>query len=409
MQSAWDPAAAARAAADAEAAGLPPELGERVYSSRLIGQDPDLTLHGGGNTSLKLGEVMYVKGSGWDLATIEAPGLPGVRLAPLQALEGSARLSDEAMVARLRTELLDPAAPTPSVEALLHAWLPAAVVDHGHCTAVLALADQPDSAETVRAIYGDRLAYVTYVMPGYDLAVLGAQIAAAQPQAEGLWLHQHGLFTWGATARESYERFVDMVTLAEAHLAARGLAPQGPEPRETALPQPFADHLGQALAADGHLGPAPAMAFVGTPALRALTARPDAAEILARGTPTPDHVIRIKPFPMFADPADDTAALAARLADFATRYRAYFNRHAPRAAEPKVMLDPAPRAVVLPGIGVIGLGRSARDAGIIADLWEQGARIIAAAEAWGRYTPIAEPDLFDMEYWSLEQAKLKKA
>lgn len=409
MQSAWDAAAAARAAADAEAAGLPPELGERVYSSRLIGQDPDLTLHGGGNTSLKLDGVMYVKGSGWDLATIEAPGLPGVRLAPLKALEGGARLSDKEMVARLRAELLDSGAPTPSVEALLHAWLPAAVVDHGHCTAVLALADQPDSAETVRAIYGDRLVYVPYVMPGYDLAVLGAKLAASNPQAEGLWLHQHGLFTWGETAKESYDRFVEMVTLAEAHLAGRGLAPHGPEPRETALPQPFAERLAHALAERGDLGPKPPMVFVGTPTLRRVTVRPDAAELLSRGTPTPDHVIRIKPFPMFADPADDAATLAVRLDDFAAQYRAYFDRHAPGAAEPKVMLDTVPRAVVLPGIGVIGLGRSAADAGIVADLWEQGARIIAAAEAWGRYTPISEDDQFNMEYWSLEQAKLKKA
>lgn len=182
------------------------ELALRVYSSRIIGSDPDLVMHGGGNTSLKARavdvfgdtvDVIHIKGSGWDLETIAAAGLPAVRMAPLERLRGLDSLSDEAMVNVQRANLLDSAAPNPSVETLLHAWLPQTYVDHTHATAFLTLANLPEVAEATREIFGDRLVLVPYIMPGFALAKAAAEAYASNPQAEGLLLVNHGHFTWG--------------------------------------------------------------------------------------------------------------------------------------------------------------------------------------------------------------------
>jgi rhamnose utilization protein RhaD (predicted bifunctional aldolase and dehydrogenase) len=413
MQSRWSDAEAAAAAEEAQRRNLPPLLGHRIYTSRLIGQDPDLVLHGGGNTSVKIGApgtggVIHVKGSGWDLADIDAPGLPALHLDALLEARDIPSMSDEAMVAFLRANLLDPGAPNPSVETLLHAFLPHAFVDHCHATSILALADQDGMEAEVARLSGGRLAFVPYVMPGYDLSHAGLRAYLANPAAEGLWLEKHGLFTFGATARESYERLIRHVTLAEEELARRGGAPGGPQPSDRAAPEPLAAVLHAALAARGALGSDPRLDFRSTPALRRLLSRDDCAELVGRGTATPDHVIRIKPFPLILSAGAGRAEADAALDRYAAAYRAYFDRHAPRAAEPKTMLDPLPRAVLAPGEGIFGLGRTEKEARIVGDLWEQTARIVLAAETWGRYAPIPEADLFDMEYWSLEQAKLAR-
>ena len=228
----WSDAAAAEAVAHWGARGIAEPLALRTYSARLLGADPALVIHGGGNTSVKttahdlLGEeipVLCVKGSGWDLATIEPPGHPAVRLEPLRALRALERLSDEEMVASQRRNLIDPAAPNPSVEALLHAFLPHTFVDHTHATALLALADQPEAESLCREVYGERVVLVPYVMPGFALARACAdayeQAVARGSHPEGMVLLRHGLFSFGATARESYERMIALVALAEQRLA----------------------------------------------------------------------------------------------------------------------------------------------------------------------------------------------
>src|SRR5437867_4953696 len=206
------------------------DLALRVYTSRLIGRDPDLVLHGGGNTSLKgtmttlVGErveALFVKGSGWDLDAIEPPGLPAVDLAHLRKLRKLEALSDEEMVNQLRTHLFDASAPNPSVETLLHAFLPHAFIDHTHADAILALTNQPDGTELIRNALGDRVLVVPYVMPGFRLAKLAAEIFEAKPDAAGMVLLKHGLFTFAADARTSYERTVDCVDRAESFLRSR--------------------------------------------------------------------------------------------------------------------------------------------------------------------------------------------
>src|ERR1700754_2138561 len=226
MQSAWNDSAAEAAVAAYENLGR--DLALRVYTTRLLGQDPRLVLHGGGNTSVKTEiidlngdavEVLCVKGSGWDMGAIEPAGMPAVRLAPLLKLRAREKLSDEEMVRLQRANLIDPAAPNPSVEALLHAFIPHKFVDHTHSTAVLALTDQPDGEALCREVFGGRVGHVPYIMPGFGLAKAAAEVFEADPGVEGLILVKHGIFSFGADARESYERMIALVNSAEEWLA----------------------------------------------------------------------------------------------------------------------------------------------------------------------------------------------
>ena len=396
----------------AKAAGESEALGLRVYTSRIIGGDPDRVLHGGGNTSVKVtaadGErLRHIKGSGWDLDTIEGPGLPAVRMAPLLETRSGPRLSDPEMVALLRASLIEPNAPNPSVEALLHAFLPFDTVDHTHATAILALADQPDMRDTIARIYGTRLAYVPYVMPGFDLSIAADRVYRDHPGCEGLWLENHGIFTFADDARRSYELMIEFVGMAEAELAARGVVLTGPQPNDGPRDAALAARLEAALRRAGSpFERGLAMDYRSTAAIRDHVSKPDVEAISLRGTVTPDHVIRIKPWPMIIEAGADETAIAAALDAYAERYAAYFQRHAPRADEPKTMLDAYPRVVIVRGEGMFALGTNAKAASIAGDLCEQATRAINAAEAYGRFTPIGEADLFDMEYWSLEQAKL---
>ena len=227
MKSAWATSDAEAAVARYARDGIARDLALRVYTTRLLGQNPKLVLHGGGNTSVKTrmtdlnGEevdVLCVKGSGWDMGTIEPAGLPAVRLEPLKKLRRRNALSDEDMVRVQRANLLDPSAPNPSVETLLHAFLPHAFVDHTHSTAVLSLTDQPEGEKLCEEVYGKRLGYVPYIMPGFALAKAAADAFERDRSVEGLILHKHGIFTFGADAREAYERMIEHVTLAEERL-----------------------------------------------------------------------------------------------------------------------------------------------------------------------------------------------
>ncbi|MCR6502163.1 class II aldolase [Shinella sp. CPCC 101442] len=413
MKSRWNDETAARYVEAALAAGQSEALGLRIYTSRIIGGDPDLVLHGGGNTSVKVtsdgGEaLMHIKGSGWDLDTIEAPGLPAVRLVPLLETRDGPRLSDPDMVWLLRASLIDADAPNPSVEALLHAFLPFAFVDHTHATAILALADQPDMRETVRRIYGDRLAYVTYVMPGFDLSIVADRIYREHPGCEGLWLENHGLFTFADDARASYELMIEFVTMAEDELARANVALTGPQQSDGEEDPALRARLEKALAREGSpFAKGVFLDYRSTPAIREHTAKENVEAIGLRGTVTPDHVIRIKPWPMIVAPDASAEAIGTALDAYAERYRAYFARNATRTSERKHMLDVYPRVVLVRGKGMYALGANARAAKIGGDLCEQATRAINAAEVYGRFTPIDEADLFEMEYWSLEQAKLK--
>jgi rhamnose utilization protein RhaD (predicted bifunctional aldolase and dehydrogenase) len=384
-------------------------LASRVESSRQLGGNPELAMHGGGNTSVKVvrdgRRVLHVKGSGWDLATMEPQGMPALWLDPLFEVRDGPRLSDTDMVRFLRANLLDQTAPNPSVETLLHAYLPARFVDHGHASAVLALANRPEAEqrETVRTLFGDDIVFLPYVFPGFDLSIAGAKVAKAEPQATGMWLAQHGLFTWGDSAEESLSQFHEVVAVCERHLAARGAALMAPTGHEgnTAL-NALLPHLAEALTGD-------VFASLhcdarGDDRLVALSGQDGMADAVSRGTVTPDHVIRIKPWPLVLDAGAGLGAVRDAVANFGSAYEQYFRDHETGS---ETMLDVLPRVVFVPGAGVIGLGRTAAEARINADLAEQNLRVAASAGAMGGYEPLPRAEQFRIEYWELEQAKLR--
>ena len=395
----------------------------RVYTSRLLGGEPALVLHGGGNTSVKttmkdvMGqdtEVLCVKGSGWDMAAIEPQGLPAVRLGPLREMARLKRLTDEDMVNAQRVNLLDSTAPNPSVETLLHAFLPHKFIDHTHSNAVLSLTDQKDGEKLCRRVFGDKMGYVPYIMPGFDLSKKALAVFEADPSVQGLILLKHGIFTFGDTAEQAYSRMIEMVTLAERRLkkGRRKVFAAAKLPKKTASVADIAPilrgltrHGGKRLIFDFR-GGAKVLNFVNGKDMR---------RYACQGTATPDHVIRTKQKPLIT-PAPETGGLdafgkgTARALDrYVKDYQAYFKRNNRRQRIKRTELDPMPRVIMVPGVWVFGLGADAKAARIAADLAETNIEVITAAERMNPYQVISEADTFDIEYWSLEQAKLGKS
>jgi len=377
-------------------------LGQCVYASRLLGAEPNLVLHGGGNTSVKAvaadiaGEpvdVLHIKGSGWDLATIEAAGFAPLRLTRLRSLLALDRLTDLQMMNEFRCAALDASAPDASVESLLHALLPDTFVLHSHADAVVALTNQPDGAALVGRALGTDVIVVPYVMPGFDLARACASIVPSHWTSEtvGIVLLNHGLFTVGDTAQAAYDRHLALVSRVEDFLGRADAAPPAAVPPADGL----------ALAGLRHdVSEAAGAPLIvrrrHTDGIARFLARPDLGSVAGQGPATPDHVIRTKRLPMVGR---DVAA-------YAKAYRAEFAAHATPALE---MLDPAPRVILDPELGMLACGRRARDADIAADIYEHTIDIITAAERVGRYQALPAADLFAVEYWDLEQAKLRRA
>ena len=410
-------------------AGVAPELALRVYTTRLLGGDPKLVLHGGGNTSVKMKmldlvgddvEVLRVKGTGADMAAIEPAGMPAVRLAPLRKLRERGQLSDEDMARLQRASLIDPNAPNPSVEFLLHAFMPHAYVDHTHANAVLSLIDQPDGDRLCEEVYDGRVGLVPYVRPGFGLAKAAATALDHNPKAEGLILDKHGIFSFGASARESYERMIDLVTRAEERLKQNRKAvfktarlPQRVPPTSDVTPLV----RGACSVKDDRGEGAHRRMILEFRCNDAILNFVNGAELSRYGASaviTPDYAIRTKAWPLVV-PAPEAGKLEdfrrtaqAAAAAYVERYKQYFAHHDARVGGGRRMLDPLPRIVLVPGLGLYGLGRTAKDARIAADLAEAAVSTITDAEAIGRFAPITEADVFDTEYWPIEQAKLGK-
>lgn len=394
---------------DTAAISVGDDIAQRVYSSRLLGREKSLVLHGGGNTSVKLTEknrfgeaeeILYVKGSGWDLETIEEAGFSPVRLAHLQRLAGLSSLSDPEMVNELVTHMTRATAPVPSVEAILHAIIPGKYVDHTHADAVVTITNSPGGEARIRELYGREIIVIPYVMPGFDLARLCAERLATEATSHtlGMVLLNHGIFSFGESAEESYERMIYLVGKAESYLQAQGAwdiacAPAEPDGDAAlvlaGLRRRIAEAAGFPVIMRRYTDP-PTMSFV---------ARRDLDSITQRGPATPDHVIRTKRLPLVGRELD--AYVAA--------YKDYFSENAPLAKERKTMLDPAPRVVLDPALGMCTVGRSAKEAGIAADIYRHTMGVIQRAEILGGYRALPARELFDVEYWDLEQAKLRKA
>jgi rhamnose utilization protein RhaD (predicted bifunctional aldolase and dehydrogenase)/NAD(P)-dependent dehydrogenase (short-subunit alcohol dehydrogenase family) len=401
MKSLWDPAEAAKRSSD---------LDLRVYSSRLLGRDDTLVLHGGGNTSVKVRErnvvgeeeeILYVKGSGWDLETIEVNGFAPVRMAHLLKLAQLETLSDPQMVNELAAHVTRAGAPAPSVETILHAVIPHKFVDHTHADALLAITNTDDGEARVRELYGDDVIIVPYAMPGFELARVCAQRIQAElkPSTIGMVLLKHGIFSFGATADESYARMISLVDRAENYLKQRG-AWELPDGEEHGAPGLLRLDLAALRRDIAETAAFPVILSTDSnPRSLAFARANKVREISQRGPATPDHILRTKRLPM----------LGRAVAEYAAAYREYFARNAPHAKDAKTMLDPAPRVVLDPEFGLGTVGRSAREAAIARDLYSHTIEVIERAEALGGYRALSEEELFEFEYWDLEQAKLRRA
>jgi rhamnose utilization protein RhaD (predicted bifunctional aldolase and dehydrogenase)/NAD(P)-dependent dehydrogenase (short-subunit alcohol dehydrogenase family) len=425
MKSGWVDRDADAIVANGAKSGIDRDFALRIYTTRLLGRDPKLVLHGGGNTSLKqtmrdrLGEdaeVLRIKATGSDMAMIDAAGLPAVRLAPLRKLRALGEIGDDELVGIERSSLIDPAAANPSVEIMLHAFLPHKFIDHTHATAVLSVIDQPDGEKKCAEVFGGRLAFVPYVMPGFGLAKKAIEAFERTKPTDGLILSKHGIVTFGADAREAYERMIEMVSLAEAFIARGKSVAAAPAPRKHAEVAAIAPIVRGACSekdkkTDGAWRRL-VVEFRATDAVLNFVNGKDLARLSQAGVVTPDHTIRTKNWPLVLPAAEpgklaDFANAAREIAgQFAVRYHRYFEQHNARVGHIKRELDPLPRVVLVQGLGLFGLGRSKRDAEIAADIAEAWVEGIGDAEAIGRFESISEADMFDCEYWPLEQAKL---
>lgn len=403
------------------------DIALRVYTSRLIGADLSLVLHGGGNTSVKsvtknaLGEevyVLYVKGSGWDLDTLQPPGLPGVQLDHLIKLRQLDSLSDEDMVNEQRTHLLDASSPNPSVETLLHAFLPHKFIDHSHADAILVIADQPDSEALCKKIYGDAMGIVPYIMPGFDLAKAAAEVYEKNPDVKGLFLVNHGLFTFGDTAKESYDRHIEAVQQAEDFIASHDTKTLSPVATRTPA---SGDEILSAIAPclrglyAEETGQSWVIHYREDPIARDFASSKECADWSQIGTATPDHVIRTKQKPLLlnpkhiGDPEELREEIASALEKYKRSYHRYFETNVHAKGVDKNELDPLPRIILVAGLGLVAIGKSVKETKIAADIYQHTMDIISKAFNVGQFTPLEDFDLFDMEYWSLEQAKLGKS
>jgi rhamnose utilization protein RhaD (predicted bifunctional aldolase and dehydrogenase)/NAD(P)-dependent dehydrogenase (short-subunit alcohol dehydrogenase family) len=404
MQNLWDDSEAQQFAHS--------DLAMRVYTSRLLGRNPSLVLHGGGNTSVKSTlrdifgeeqEILYVKGSGWDLKTIEEPGFAPARLEVLKRLGGLATMTDTEMTRELKASMVDPAAPSPSVEAILHALIPLKFVDHTHTDAVVAISNTPDGEQVLAEIYGERVLILPYIMPGFILArqVYEATREVDWSRLDGIILLHHGLFTFHSEARTSYDNMIRLVSMAENYLktanaydriASESYAPQGEDCiRLAEIRRAVSGQMGAPMLAQWKLDER----SVGYSCLDNI------ADIATRGPVTPDHTLHTKRIPAVL--GEDPLAEIGR---FGEDYRAYFERNDDGTL---TCLDPAPRFAVWQNRGCLVFGANPKRMDVVSDILDHTIRAVQWGESLGGWTALSEKEIFEIEYWELEQAKLKRA
>ena len=386
-------------------------VGSCAYFSRLIGSDPDLVLHGGGNSSVKAlwpdvtgrtREAIFVKGSGRDMGSLEVKDLTALRLSRLQELLELDELSDVDMMRELAAAKLDPGAPSPSVETLLHAFLPYPAVQHSHADVVVTLTNLASPEALVQEVYDDDVVVIPYVMPGFDLAraVRSTWSEQAHEGTLGMVLCNHGLFTFGEDSETAYRRHADLIERAVAWLDQE--APVAP-PVGAELPEVLLADLARLRCHLSRVAGEPMVVSRHTdPTVSAFLARPDLASLAGQGPLTPDHVIRTKRIPMIGSTGEVIEA-------YAEAYRQYVKQHRDRASTELTEIDPAPRVVLDPELGMLTVGRTATDARVASDIYHHTIPVLCRAEDHlGGYQALPDHELFDVEYWDLEQAKLRR-
>ena len=400
------------------------DMALRVYTTRLLGRNSELVLHGGGNTSVKTSikdidgknyDILCVKGSGWDMAEIEPPGLPAVKLNPLLALKNKKYLSDEDMVAYQKRNLIDIKSPNPSVETFLHAFLPFKFVDHTHSDAIMDITNRSNGKALCKKIFGPKVSIVPYVMPGFGLAQKINEVYKKNPNINCLILLNHGIFTFDDDAKKSYDLMIKYVSIAEKTIKKlkRKKIKQIKNYNFKFKPHEIAPIL------RGLLSENKDQKFIlnyrTNKNLNYFINGQDIKRYSGIGTATPDHVIRVKPFPLVISPKENSSIedfkkLAEKsFNDYRKKYVRYFNTNKKKVKGKKTMLDTSPRVILVQNVGLFSVGDSLKASKIAGDLTETNAKVISSVEETTKYKFILEKDLFDVEYWSLEQAKIKKA
>ena len=399
------------------------DMALRVYTTRLLGRNSKLVLHGGGNTSVKTSikdidgkhyDVLCVKGSGWDMAEIEPAGLPAVKLNPLLALKNKKYLTDEDMVAYQKRNLIDIKSPNPSVETFLHAFLPFKFVDHTHSDAIMDVTNRPNGKDLCKKIFGPKVSIVPYVMPGFGLAQKINEVYDKNPNINCLILLNHGIFTFDNDAKKSYDLMIKYVSIAEKTIKKlkRKKIRQIKNYNTKFEPHEIAPIL-RGLLSENH-NQKFILNYRSNKNLNYFINGKDVKRYSSIGTATPDHVIRVKPFPLVITPKqnssiEDFKKIAEKnFKDYRKKYMKYFNTNKKKVKGKKTMLDTSPRVIMVQNVGLFSVGSSLSASKIAGDLTETNARVISSVEETTKYKFITEKDLFDVEYWSLEQAKIKK-
>ena len=429
MESQWNEREAEDYINKYAAMGHSSDLALRLYTSHLLGRERDLVIHGGGNTSMKASlkdvfhkeiEGIWIKGSGHDLKDIGPKGMVPLFLPHLLSLRELDDIEDEVMISEQKRAMQDPSYPVnPSVELLAHAFIPKTFIDHTHSSAILSLTNQPNGFELCSRVFGDRVAIVPYVRPGFKLARLCMDEYKKDPNIEGIILLRHGIFTFGDTAKESYDRMIDLVSVAqEALLSSTKKAPLfSATPKalgETDRSKILAWLRGGLKKDRSESSKYWVLETRSSTKYLEYAAREDIHIISQKGPTTPDHILWTKGMPLVL-PApgnfvrdDYKQVIEKKLLEYRKTYQSYFERHNARLEKKKIPLDPEPRIVIIEGIGVIAIGETAKKAKIAADIYETSIDSLTAADKYGQFTSITEKEAFEFEYWSLEQAKLGK-
>ncbi len=400
------------------------DMALRVYTTRLLGRNSELVLHGGGNTSVKTTikdidgkkyDVLCVKGSGWDMAEIEPEGLPAVKLQPLLSLKNKKYLSDEDMVSYQKRNLINIKSPNPSVETFLHAFLPFKFVDHTHSDAIMNVTNRASGYNFCKKIFGNKVSIVPYVMPGFSLAKKINEVYSKNPNINCLILMNHGIFTFADSAKETYSLMIKYVSQAER--AIKKLKVKKIKQIKSFATKFKAHEISpiiRGLLSNDNPDQKFVINYKMNNHLKYYINGKNVRSYSSKGTATPDHVIRVKPFPLIITPKKNSSLddfkLTAKKAfeNYRKKYISYFNKNKNKVKGKKVMLDTSPRVILVQNVGMFSVGKDLNAAKIAGDLTETNAKVIASVEETSKYKFIPEKDLFDVEYWSLEQAKIKR-
>ena len=404
--------------------GYSKDLALRVYTTRLLGRNSELVLHGGGNTSVKTSikdidgkkyEVLCVKGSGWNMGEIEPEGLPAVKLDPLLSLKKKKYLSDQDMVSYQKRNLINIKSPNPSVETFLHAFLPFKYVDHTHADAILKVTNRPGGLNFCKKIFGNKVAIVPYVMPGFMLSKKVNEIYSKNPKINCLILMNHGIFTFSNDAKEAYSLMIKYVSQSEK--AIKKLKVKKIKQIKNYSTKFKAHEIAPIIRglSSNNNDQKFIVNYRLNKDLKYFMNGKNVRSYSSRGTATPDHVIRVKPFPLIITPKKNSSIndfkITAKKAfsNYRKKYINYFNTNKNKVKGKKVMLDTSPRVVFVQNVGMFSIGKDLNGAKIAGDLANTNAKVISSVEETSSYKFIPEKDFFDVEYWSLEQAKIKKA